>query len=204
MLEEKVRLNSFGERIYFLFLDDYQLVFGNTSIKLADISHFKFGAKILQFGMFPVGRSYYVSLKTANQELNLVLRSFFGIRDNYLGTLYEKLVNGILLRIGARLFQEAITAMKAGKPFAIGPCTINGSGIMLRKSSDNPQLISWNDLSYQKKYDRLVINSKSNHAIWLNLYFLEHWNVEVLMDVLDWLFEEGGLAELKKYSSTKE
>jgi hypothetical protein len=204
-LHEKIRMNSFGERIHLLFLNSTQLILNDTKINLTEISHFKFGVKIWQLGMFPVGRSYYISLKTPTQKLNLVLRSFFGIRDGYLAKLYERLADNISLKIGERLFREAVTVLKTGNSFNIGPCTVDKQGISLRTSpSNNLPLIPWHDLSYAKKYDRLVINSKSKRQIWFNLYFLEHWNVEVLMDVLDWLFEEGGLPELAEYTPAKE
>ncbi|GEO07074.1 hypothetical protein AAE02nite_47380 [Adhaeribacter aerolatus] len=204
-LHEKIRLNSFGEKSHSLLLNNSQFILGNTSIKLAEISHFRFGTKLLQFGMFPVGRSYQISLKTATQEFNLVLRSFFGIRDNYLAGLYENLADNLWLRIGERLLKDAVAALKTNNSFRVGTCQIIKTGILLRKSpSSKVILILWRDLSYVKKYNRLEINSKNDTRIWFNLYFLEQWNVEVLMDLLDWIFEEGGLAELENYTDSQE
>ncbi|KAA5549089.1 hypothetical protein [Adhaeribacter rhizoryzae] len=195
-LHEKVRLNSFGERNHTLILNANYFILNNTQIKLADITQIKFGVNSVQFGMFPLGNRYHLSLKTAGQEFNLVLHSYWGIRNNYLVNLYEKLVNGIWLRIGERLTDDAINCLKANNSFVVGPCTVSRSGIKLQQKSAfsvNAELITWNDLFYEVKYDRLVINSKKDSRLWLNLYFLEYWNTEVLREVLEWLFTENGL-----------
>lgn len=205
-LQEKIRLNSFGSKSHRMALNNNQLILNNTKINLTEITHIKFGAKIMQFGMFPVGRNYYLSLKTPVQELSLVLRSFLGIRDNYLANLHDKLVNGIWLRIGERLMQKVLASVKAGNSYRVGSCRINKEGIVLEQDSafDNNKtsLIPWTDLSYDKKYDRLVLNSKTNYRLWINLYYIEHWNVDVLVDLLDWIFEEKGLTELNRDALT--
>ena len=50
-------------------------------------------------------------------------------------------------------------------------------------------LIEWDDLVYQKNYNRLTINSRSNTKIWANLHYTETDNVQLLMSFLEWKFE---------------
>jgi hypothetical protein len=198
-INEEIRLASFGARSHTLLLNDKQLVFDDTEISLPAISHFKFGIKIIQLGMFPLGRRYQINLKTPDTQLDLVFRAYFGIGNKYFNRVFEMLVNGIWSHIGERLFREAIDLILSGKTFSTGNCTVSRQGIILNQDTPlakKQHLIPWAEVGYEKKYNRLVINSKSNHRIWANLYFMDDWNVDVLMDVLDWLFKEGGLAEL--------
>jgi hypothetical protein len=199
-IEEEIKLDSFGERIHTVVLHKNQLLFDDTRITLTAVSHFKFGVKIIQFGMFPVGRRYQIDLKSPEKEFSLVFRTYLGLGNKYFNRLFERLVDGIWLRIGERLFREAVALISGDKTFTIGSCTVSRQGIILNQDTPlakKQHLVLWNELSYEKKYNRLVINSKVNHRIWANLYFLDDWNVDVLMDVLDWLFKEGGLAELE-------
>ncbi|MDB5260801.1 MAG: hypothetical protein JWQ14_82 [Adhaeribacter sp.] len=199
-IEEKIKLDSFGARTHVVVLRKERFAFDTTEIRVPAITHFKFGIKIMQIGMFPVGRRYQINIKTPEKQINLVFRTYLGIGNNYFNWLFEALVDGIWLQIGERLFREAMDLVRAGKAYAVGNCTINRQGIILNQ--DTPltkklHVIPWADVSYEKKYNRLVINSKSNHQVWANLYFLDDWNVDVLMDILDWLLQEGGLAELE-------
>jgi len=199
-IRKQVKINSFGGKKHALHLDDNVFSFNATTISLQQITHFKFGMQVMQVGMFLVGRKYQVSFKTPTQQVDLVFRSYFKIGNKYFDKLFYKIINGIWLRIGDRLLEQAIKEIMSGGIIAVGNCAANRKGITLNLDAGftkKQYLIPWPDVSYDKMFDRLVINSKSNNRIWMKLPYLEHWNVDVLTELLEWIFKEGGLSELE-------
>jgi hypothetical protein len=184
-INQKIKLNSFGKKDQAFLLNDTLISLGDTQIKLAEITHFKFGVAVLQMGMFVVGRKYQMHIKTPTTRFNL-----------YFDLLFHKIVNGVWLRIGDRLLAEMIQAVKAGTTLKLSHCKISKTGITLHRNAGRAQkefFITWDDLHYEKKYNRLVLNSKAQPRRWVNLYYLDNWNVDILMDFLDWVYKENGL-----------
>ena len=199
-INQKIKLSSFGRTEQILLLDDKSISFAGNALELREITHFKFGVNVLHIGMFVVGRKYQILIKTPSARLKLAFRSYFKISNSYFNHLFHQIVNGVWLRIGDRLLAEMIEAIKAGKELKFGTCTVSKTGITLNKNAKNPQkkyFISWDDLSYEKKYNRLVLNSKKDVRRWANLYYQDNYNVDVLIEFLDWIYKEDGLATLQ-------
>lgn len=200
-IDQKIKLNSFAKKDKGLLLNDEIISFAGSQVGLQEITHFRFGMSALQMGMFIVGRKYQVHIKTPTTRLNFVFRSYFRISNDYFDSLFHKIINGVWLRSGDRLLAELIQTTIAGNTSKFGNCTLSKSGITLHKNAGKKQkryLIPWNDLSYEKKYNRLVLNSTQDPRRWINLYYLDNWNVDVLIEFLDWVYKEGGLASLQE------
>lgn len=195
-IDQNIKLNSFTRKEKALLLNDEYISLAAKKIRLNDITHFKFGISGLQAGMFVVGRKYEVHIKTTTDRFNLVFRSYFRLNIKYFNQLFHLVINGVWLRTGDRLLSEMIAAVKANQDLKFGHCTVQKTGITFYKNSKNPKkefFISWQDLSYDKKYDRLVLNSKKDSRRWLNIYYLHTWNAEVLIEFLDWVYKENEL-----------
>jgi len=200
ILPEYIKLNSFERKKHRIYLDDEKFAFADTEISLSHISDLKFGLKMMQFHLFSLGRKYSFSVKSLEKEIELVFKSYFGLGNNYFDTLYHQILDAVWDRVADRLLAEKIQELKSEKGLSVGNCVIRTAGITIYQQSffsEKAAFISWQDLTYKKNYNRLSVYSKTNSQIWTNLFFTENWNVEFLMHILDWLYEQNGLAELK-------
>lgn len=83
-----------------------------------------------------------------------------------------------------RLLNEMVADIDNGQTVTVGKCAVRADGILLKNF-----FITWEDLSYQRNYNRLTINSNSRADIWTNLVYTETDNVHVLMQFLDRKFD---------------
>lgn len=198
-IDKNIKVHSFGEKKHTLTADEHVLSFNGQVIFLKDVTHFKFGLQPIQVYRFAVAWKYQLSLKTATQQLDIIFKSYFNLRNRYFYKLFHHLSDIVWQQIGDRLFQETVALLTAGGVWQVGNCRLSKEGIRISRPglrAEQQHLLPWADVSYEKKHDRLVINSKSNPGFWTNLYYLEHWNVDTAMNVLDWLLEEDGLRQL--------
>jgi hypothetical protein len=83
-----------------------------------------------------------------------------------------------------RLLDEMTERIEKGETVIVDKCHVMNDGIRYKGF-----LITWSDLSFQINYNRLTLNSKSDTTVWTNLYFVETYNVQVLMYFLERKFE---------------
>jgi hypothetical protein len=159
------------------------LIVRESSISLHTITAIKFGWLPIRLDMFRVGDRYVLELKNQDQKCSINLRSYFGIGHDRQHERFNLLLNKIWDNTVTRLFNEMKIKLTAGESVKVGKCFISGAGISYKKF-----LITWEDLLYQKNYNRLTLNSKSNPSIWTNLYYTETYNVHVLIEYLEWKF----------------
>ena len=134
--------------------------------------------------MYTIGGRYTVELKTSDEKMKLSFPYYFGIFKERQGDKFEMLLEAIWDMTVVRLLNTMIDDIKRGHSVSIGQCLVRPDGILYKKF-----LIPWEDLSYQKNYNRLTINSKSNTDVWTNLYYTEVDNVYVLIHFLEWKFQ---------------
>lgn len=200
-MNEIIKVSSLGEKNKRLIIDDKVFSFNDQKIPFNQVTGLKYGVSLMPFYRFSVGRKYHIGLKTPTDQVDLVLRSYFRMSNSYLQSIYNQIIELIWEPVTDQLLSQSMDLLLTGQTFGVGNCRISKAGIVINKDAGltkKPQLISWDDLSYEEKYDRLVLNSKNNQSIWTNLYFLDNWNVDILMAILDWLYKEDGLAELSK------
>lgn len=192
-MNKKVKINSFGSRTRLLQLDDNVVRFCGKSIHRKEITGIKYWISQIVFYRFSLGRKYHIGFKTADGQLDLVFRSFFGISNKYFMKLCDKVLDEIWEPVTDKLFRESTGLLAAGQPVDYEYCQLNSQGVLLPKKQ---QLITWDDLVYEDKHDRLVLSSRSNHGIWTSFEYETYWNIDVLAAVLDWVTQEGGLEEM--------
>jgi len=205
ILPEYIKLNSFGSKQHRIYIDEEKFSFVDTEIYLPHISDLKFGLTMMQFYRFTLGRRYVLSIKFADKELNLVFKSFLGLENEYFDTIYHQILDAVWDRIADRLMAEKIQQLKSEKGLRVGNCVFHISGVTIYRQnffSAKEEFISWEDLTYKINYNRLSIYSNRNSQIWTNLFYTENWNVDLLMHILDWLYEQNGLTELKNHKSS--
>lgn len=160
------------------------LVYYEQKIPLADVTAIKFGWLPIRLDMFRIGGRFLIELKTAEQKIRLNFRSFFGLFEKRQREKFNALLDVIWDLTVVRLLNELADDVDNGQTVIIGKCAITAEGILLKDF-----FISWEDLSFQKNYNKLTINSTSNPNVWTNLYYTETDNVHVLVYFLEWKFE---------------
>jgi hypothetical protein len=174
--------------------------FGETTIRREEITEIKYWIGGIQFYRFLVGRWYHIGLKTPANQVNIILKVYLGIGNDYFSDLCSRIIDEIWEPVTDRLYNKNKELLLAGGTMLVGTCQVSKAGILINRSngfSSKQKRISWDDLDYEKKYDRLVLNSKSDPGAWVNLYFQHTWNIDILMTLLDWVTKENGLAELQ-------
>lgn len=195
-MKQLIRTSSFGKAAVPLRLEDDVLYYGAHTIPLRLVTGLRYGIEPIQLEMFYVGRKYLLSLRTKDATLDIRLRSFLGLSKQYFLQLYTELIDSIWSATFVRLVNETIDHLLEGGAVTIGRCVISRQGIDCKG-----YWITWPDLSYEKKYNRLTLNHRGNAAVWTNLYYSRDYNASVLAAVLDWLFEQDGLTILSAAES---
>ena len=167
-----------------LTVADDHLSYHGKKILLSDVTAIRFGWLPIRFYHFTIGSKWMLVLKTTEQEVKINYPSYFGIFQDRQHEKFNTLLNVIWDSTVQRLFDTMIDEIDNGKIITIGKCTVSKDGISLYNF-----LIVWDDLVYQKNYNRLTINSRSRSDIWTNLHYTETDNVQLLMSFLEWKFE---------------
>jgi len=191
-LEELIKITSFSKPDKILKILKDELIYDSSTINFNEVNCFKYGTEPIQLDMFHIGRRYVIDLKAEEKQVKIIFKSYFGISKTYFTNMFQEIINRIWKDVATRIIESTINTLVERGELKIGKCLITNKGIII-----SDILIPWIDLSYQKNYDRLTLNSKTNSKLWTNLYYLQDYNVDVLMVVLDWIFKENGLDELK-------
>jgi hypothetical protein len=196
ILDELIYTSSFDREKERLKISQDIISFEKKEFELRKTVELKYGVAPIQVDMFTIGRKYIIELKNPEKRFAITFRSYFGISNNYFSDLYTKIINGIWNMTGLRIVHEAIQKLKSGETFKVGDYSISQNGILIKNV-----LVSWDNLSYQKNYDRLTLNHKTNHKVWTNVYYLETYNFDVIIGILDWIYKHEGLQELEGCSN---
>ena len=160
------------------------LSYRGKTILLSDVTAIRFGWLPIRFYHFTIGSKWMLVLKTTEQEMKINFPSYFGMFTDRQYEKFNTLLDAIWDPTLQRLLDTMVDDLEKGKTIAIGKCGVKKDGILLYNF-----LIEWDDLVYQKNYNRLTINSRSNTKIWANLHYTETDNVQLLMSFLEWKFE---------------
>jgi hypothetical protein len=192
VLDEFIKTSPFTQNSIKFKVTKKEITFGEKKLTLSKVTELRYGMEPIQFDMFNVGRKYIIELKTSNEQLTIILKSYFTFSKKYFFDLYTRIINSIWENTGFRIINESIEQIIKGHSITIGNCTISTEGIFF-----NNNLTEWNNLSYQKNYDRITLNNKSNYKLWTNLYYIETNNIIILSGILDWIYQHEGLKEIQ-------
>ena len=194
-LDKIIRLSSFRGRNTSIKLEDGNLSFDGTTISLSEIREVKAAIEPIELDMYVIGSKYCIVLRSETNSLEITFRCFFSIHKKYFNALFNEIINSFWDATVGRLLDESIEVLKRGDTFSIGKCTVSRTGV-----SFNSNFILWDDLSYQRNYNKLTLNSKSSKEVWTNLFYNEEFNVYLLLGLLEWIYKEGGLSELSSFA----
>lgn len=194
-IREKVRPHPFAVRKHLLAVDEEAISYQGQTFSFAEITAMRYGIESIPFYRDSLGVTYTINLQASDRRMDLVFRSLFGINDDFYADLFSQLMDMIWDKAGERLVQEKWNLLQAGKPVEVGNCELKEEGLTFQMHSGfstKSRFVSWDDLTYEKLYNRLVLNSKNDLTVYTNLPYTETWNVDVLMDILDRKFNGGG------------
>jgi len=194
-INKQVKLHSFGSRNSPLVIDVETISFKGKQLRIKEINGILYWVSPVVFYHYMIGRRYHIGFRTPDDQLDIVFRSFFGFSKKYFKKLCNKILDAVWEPVTDNILQQAMDALRAGKIADFEHCQVSAEGVYLCRKQ---HLITWDDLAYDKMYNRLVLNSKTDHAVFTNLELSKCWNVDVLITLLDWLTEQGGLKEIQQ------
>lgn len=200
-MNELIKHHSFGEKKNQLVINEDIIEYQGIIIKRDEITGIKYWISANIFYKFSIGTTYYIGIQSKKEQIDFVFTGYLGISDNYFQNVCEQIIDEIWEPVLVQIWNHQVDLLLSGHVITVGPCQLNSEGIFLRKDQlihKQKLFIPWKDLKYEKKYDRLVINSTSDSAVYKNLYYKDCWNIETLLSLLHWITEENGLTEIKK------
>ncbi|HEX8040063.1 MAG TPA: hypothetical protein VF490_12970 [Chryseosolibacter sp.] len=160
-----------------------ELRYYDQRIDLSAVTAIKYGWVPIQLDMFTIGGRYLIELKTADHNLKMNFRYYLGLFAKRQSANFQCMLEAVWDMTVVRLLSAMIDDIENQRTVIVGNCRVNGDGILLKNF-----LIHWDDLFYQRNYNKLTINSRSNAEIWTNLYYAETDNVHVLVHFLEWKY----------------
>jgi hypothetical protein len=175
-----------------LRLADGRLTYGRQTVELAAVQGIQYGVESTQLYRFAIGRTYSLRLRTADHTLAIRLREYAGISAAYFEELYLELVKLVWQATAGHLATGMVEDLLADRAVRVGACTFTRQGLRYKGRE-----AGWDELSYRVNYNRLTIDHRHNSRFWADLYYDREFNVPILAMVLDWVYEQGGLAQLQ-------
>ena len=194
-MKELVKTHSLGEKDKLIFITGEFIQYEKKVLNLNEITGIHSWISGIQFYRFLIGRKYHIGLKTPTDQINFLFTCYFGISQKYFNKLYNQVLGKIWEPVTTRIWNLNYELVKAGGAMQVGNCQLSKDGILLIRQKKQ---INWDDFYYEIKYDRVVLNSKTDSTLWMNLYFKDTWNLDVFISLLDWITKENGLSELKQ------
>ncbi|CAN5882367.1 hypothetical protein BH24BAC1_BH24BAC1_10440 [soil metagenome] len=194
-IHTKVKPHPFAIRKHVLSVTEEVISYRGQSFSFDQITDMRYGIESIPFYRDSLGVTYTINLQVSQRRMDLVFRSLFGLDDDFYSDLFSQLMDLIWEKAGERLVQEKWDLLQAGKRVEVGNCELTEDGLTFQMHSGfstKSRFVSWDDLTYEKLYNRLVLNSSSDLTIYTNLPYTETWNVDVLIDILDRKFNSGG------------
>lgn len=193
LFDELVKTSSFTSEKKRVTVTKEEIIINDKGLHLAEVTEFLYGLEPIQLDMFYIGTKYIIDLKTPNNQLSIVFKTYWGLSRKDIYNHYTHILNSIWEKTGVRLVNNAIDRILMDELIVVGNCTIAKRGILFKDV-----LTEWDNLSYQRTYNKLVLNNKSNSKIYTNLYRTKTYNIDVLTNILDWVFKSEGIKELQK------
>jgi hypothetical protein len=192
-VNQHIKTTSFGKERVPVVISGNAIRFGDQFIALDNVDEMKYGVAPVEVDMFVVGRRFVLELKSKDRRVEMVLTSWFGVSRGYFLKVYSQILELIWDKTMIRIASNAIDSLIKGESVHFDKCTIDRRGVTVKTA-----LIPWHDLTYQRLFNKLVINSRSRNDLWINLYYLESYNTEVAVSILEWVYQQDGLLVLKK------
>jgi hypothetical protein len=203
-IQKEIKLHPFAARKHLLSVNQASISFRGQTFAFDQITEMRYGIESIPFYRDSLGYTYHIHLKASHRRMDLVFRSLFGLNEEFYADLFSQLIDLIWDNAGERLVEEKWGLLQQGKPVEVGNCELTAEGITFRMRSGfttRSRFVDWDDLTYEKLYNRLVLNSSSDLNIYTTLPYTETWNVDVLIDLLDRKYNREGdltVADLNK------
>lgn len=195
IIQTQIKLHPFAVRKHLLSVSQEKICFRGQTFSFDQITEMRYGIDSIPFYRESLGFTYLIQIKASQRRMDLVFRSLFGLGEEPCSDLFSQLIDIIWDKAGERLVEEKWSLLQARIPVEVGNCELTEEGLTLRMHagfSTKSRFVSWDDLAYEKLYNRLVLNSNSDQTVYTNLPYTETWNVDVLIEILDRKYNGGG------------
>ncbi|WP_197088618.1 hypothetical protein [Rufibacter radiotolerans] len=174
-------------------IDEDSILFDGQTILKSDITELKFWISSVEFYKFSIGKHYQIGFKTEKNQIDIHLRSYLGISDRYFLHLFNQILDKVWDPLTQRIFQRNLREWSENRLVNIAGCQLRDDGIISHKQGliqKERIFILWQNLHFDKKFDRLTFTDSKDNSIWLNLYYKDNWNIEILISLLEYISEE--------------
>lgn len=172
-----------------LRFSDLSIVYGNVDnqkgierqLMNSEVSKFRYGIKWINGLHFAIGRIYSIDIedKLGNQ-INLRLRSLYGINKKSLGDAYVQIVNYLYDNYFTNISKQYLNRFDRGESFELAGVNISAEGIYLNEKSG---LVTWKNLGSAAYATYYTLYPKSNPNNYSAFNYLDDWNTGVLYSV---------------------
>ena len=192
-MREEVEVSSFGRANEQLSIENGFIQFKGKSVRVSEITGVRYWISDIEFYKFTVGRRYHIGFRTKTDQLDIAFFSWLGIGNKYFHSVFSQVIDRVWEPVVKQILHNDVDVMASGGVVDFGNCRISREGVcvVVGGREERQRLVGWEELIYEKKYDRLVLSHRSDHNVWTNLYYRDSWNIEVLMALLDWITKEG-------------
>ncbi len=161
-----------------------------TRLDKSELSEFRYGINWISGIHLTIGRIYSVDIRDIHgNEINIRLKSLFGIRKKVLTEKYIKIVSHIYDKYFNDISRDYLSKFSAGEEFSISGVVFTSGGLIL----DNKiGLVKWDDLDTRAYRSYYTLASKIDSTKYKVFVYLEDWNTGVLYTVSRELLREKG------------
>ncbi len=145
LFDELVKTSSFNSERKRVIVTKEEISLNDKKLFLAEITEFMYGLEPIQVDMFYIGTKYIIDLKTPNNQLSIVFKTYWGLSRKDIYKHYTNILNGIWEKTGVRLVNDAIDRILNDELIVVGNCTISKRGILFKDI-----LTEWNNLAFQE------------------------------------------------------
>lgn len=192
-MNKLIRQWSLGKPDKSLIIENQSLHYQGKSIDLLKVDTLLYSLEPIQFDMFYVGRKYKIVLAHEKEEIKIVFKTFFRIRNNYFHKLYCEIIDAIWTDTGARLCDQWLQRISDDELVEVGPIFLSLKGILYKG-----ELYEWSGISFQENYNRIIVFSKTDTRFWISLLYSEVANTFILSNLLRFLIREKGFEKLNQ------
>jgi hypothetical protein len=176
----------------FIEFEDKDLIGASpTRLVKSELSEFRYGIKWISGIHLTIGRVYTVDIRDIHgNEINLRLKSLYGVRKKQLLEKYVKIVSHLYDQYFNDISRDYLDKFLAGESVSILGVEFTAGGVILNKKIG---LIRWEDLETRSYWSYYTLSSKLDSTKYKAYVYLEDWNTGVLYTVSREILKGKGL-----------
>lgn len=145
----------------------------------------RFGIAPIELDMFTIGTNFIIQVRNEKKhQLNISLKSYFGIGSNRRHQLFEQITDAIWDTYFESPFAELIEKWESGETLEVSKFLIDQKGLS-KKVGPRNVTIAFDEMTLFPRFDHLLINSSTQSDKFMKIHYLDHWNWPLVSQIID-------------------